>query len=241
VDNCKNCDQEITGKFCSNCGLAKEPQRIDRRYIVGEISSVLNFDKGIFYTIKELFIRPGETVKRYIDGDRRRIVKPIIFLIICSLIYTVGQQFLSYEAGYITFNIEDQKNTPVMVKIFQWFSMNFGYANILMAVFIALWIKLFFKKYDYNYYEIYILLCYILGSSVLIYTFLGIVDSVSHFQVLQIGLFIVTIYCSWAIAQFFDRKKKINYVKGFLSYIFGLATCMLIFMTIGLGLDILLK
>ena len=240
MKNCKNCNKEISGKFCSNCGFPKEPKRIDRQYIVDEIGSVLNFDKGIFYTIKELFIRPGNTAKRFINGDRKRIVKPIVFLIICSLIYTLGQQFLSYESGFIKFNIENQHNSPIIVEIFEWFSQNYGYANILMAIFIAFWIKIFFKKYNYNYYEIYILLCFIMGISVLIYTLLGIMESIIDYPILQFGLFINLIYCSWSIGQFFDRKKKILYLKGFLSYIFGILTSLFIFFIIGIGLEELL-
>ena len=38
-------------------------ERIDEKYIWNEISSVLNLEKGIFYTIKELFVRPGKTVR----------------------------------------------------------------------------------------------------------------------------------------------------------------------------------
>ena len=241
MENCKNCNKNISGNFCSDCGFPKENKRIDRQYITEEISNVLNFDKGIFYTIKELFIRPGDTVKKFVDGDRKRIVKPIIFLIICSLIYTIGQQFLSYEAGYIKYNIEDRDSTPIMVQLFEWFSKNYGYANIIMAVFIAMWIKLFFKKYNYNFYEIYILLCYIMGISVLIYTLLGILESIINFPVLQLGIFISLIYSTWAIGQFFDRKKKANYLKGFLSYLFGILTSLTILFAIGIGIDILLK
>ena len=219
-----NCKIELTGEFCSECGLSKETKRIDRQYITEEIRSVLNFDKGIFYTIKELFIRPGDTVKNFVDGDRKRIVKPIIFLIISSLIYTIGQQFLSYEAGYIKFDIADTNDTKIIIKVFDWFSKNYGYANIIMAAFIAIWTRLFFTKYNYNFYEIYILLCYIMGISVLIYTLLGIIESAIDFTVIRLGIFISLTYNTWAIGQFFDRKKKINYLKGFLSYLFGIIT-----------------
>ena len=241
MNNCRNCNKELTGEFCSNCGFPKEPKRINRQYIFDEISSVVNFNKGIFYTIKELFIRPGDTVKRFIDGDRKRIVKPIIFLIICSLIYAIGQQFLSYETGFVTIDYEDQNTPPIIFEIINWFSRNYDYTNILMAIFIAIWIKLFFRKYNYNYYEIYVLLCFIMGISMLIQTLSGIIDSIIDFPVLDTGVFIVLIYSSWAIGQFFDRKKKINYMKGFLSYIFGTITSLIIFFGIVIGLEILLK
>ena len=88
LKNCSNCKQELSGKFCSACGSPAVVKRIDRKYITEEISGVLNFDKGLFYTIKELCLRPGATVNKFINGDRKRLVKPIIFLVICSLIFS---------------------------------------------------------------------------------------------------------------------------------------------------------
>ena len=75
--------------------------RIDGKYIWNEISSVLNFEKGLFYTIRELLIRPGETVREFIQKDRNRLVKPIIFIIICSFIYTIIQQILKVLKIYL--------------------------------------------------------------------------------------------------------------------------------------------
>lgn len=83
---CEQCQYKMTGKFCSNCGRPKQLQRIDGKYIISEISSVLNFDKGIFFTIKELLLRPGQNVHNFIHKDRNRLVKPVIFIIIHSLI-----------------------------------------------------------------------------------------------------------------------------------------------------------
>ncbi|MEM6298978.1 MAG: DUF3667 domain-containing protein, partial [Bacteroidota bacterium] len=61
----------------------KKPlKRIDKAYILSEISSVLNLEKGIFYTIKELLIRPGKSIRTFIHEDRTRLVKPIVFIIV---------------------------------------------------------------------------------------------------------------------------------------------------------------
>jgi hypothetical protein len=116
-----------------------------------------------------------------------------------------------------------------MGKMYNWFSENYGYTNMLMAIIITLWTKLFFKKYNYNYYEVFILLCFIMGISILFYTFLGIIESIINFPLIQIGLIFGIIYCTWAIGQFFDSKKKLSYLKSFLSYIFGIASSFIIF------------
>lgn len=80
-----------------------------------------------------------------------------------------------------------------------------------------------------------------MGISVLIYTLLGIIESIIDFPVLQLGILISLIYSTWAIGHFFDQKKKINYLKGFLSYLFGIITSLIILFGIGIGMDVLLK
>ena len=64
----KNCTSEVTQNFCPNCGQASQLQKIDRKYILNEIQQLFNFEKGFFYTAKELLIRPGTSVKEYINS-----------------------------------------------------------------------------------------------------------------------------------------------------------------------------
>jgi hypothetical protein len=236
LEKCKNCDTLLNGDFCSKCGNPKTLKRIDGSYILSEIVSVLYLDKGIFYTIKELIIRPGKNVHNFIHNDRNRLVKPLIFVIVCSLVYTIAQQFLKFEDGYV--NAGGFGDSSVN-SIFMWIQKNYGYANILMAIFIAGWIKLFFRKYEYNFFEIIILLCFLMGIGMLIYTTFGILESIAKIRVLQIGAVLGFLYTSWAIGQFFDKKKKMNYLKGLLAYVLGMITFYSIAVVIGLGIDLL--
>ena len=240
MNNCKNCNRVLTGDFCSSCGFPNTLKRIDKKYIAHEISSVINFDRGLFYTVKELFIRPGDTVREFILEDRKKLVKPILFLIICSIIYNISQQFFSFEVGYLKFDIENP-NDFVIGKMYNWLSDNYGYANILIAILITVWTKIFFKKQNYNYYEIYVLLCFVLGNSILFYTLLGIIESIFDYPLLQFGFFFGIIYCTWAIGQFYDLKKKWSYLKGFFSYILGMLSSLIIFILIAMAIQELIK
>lgn len=233
-----NYDAVSNGNFCSKCGNAKALKRIDGSYILSELVSVLNFDKGIFYTIKELILRPGKCVHNFIHNDRNRLVKPIIFLIICSLLYTIAQQFLKFEDGYVK---ATGFGDSFINNIIEWIQKNYGYANILMAIFIAGWIKLFFRKNKYNFFEIIILLCFVMGLSMLIYTTFGILESITKARVLQIGAILGFIYTSWAIGQFFDKKKKMNYLKGLSAYILGMISFYFVAVILGLGIDLISK
>jgi len=237
LEHCKKCQKEINGHYCSNCGNSKELKRIDKRYIINEIGSVLNFDKGILYTIKELLIRPGITIRNFILEDRNRLVKPIIFIIVTSLIYSLINQLFHLEDGYV--NYEGLENTSTTA-IFEWIQNNYGYANIIMGIFIAFWTKLFFRKYSYNYFETLILLCFVMGIGMLIYSVFAILQGLTHIDLMQVGGVISFIYSAWAIGQFFDKSKFLNYVKASFSYFLGFLTFALTAILIGSLIDFII-
>lgn len=224
IDTCKNCKTKITLNYCPNCGNPAKLNKINGQYIVNEIGSVLNFDKGILYTIRELILQPGKTVRQFIREDRNRLVKPIVFIIVCSLIYSIVQQIFNFEDGYIGYSFEKES---AITSIFEWVSKNYGYSNILMGIFIAFWIRIFFKKYSYNFYEILILLCFVMGIGMLLFAFFGIADSLINLKIIDKGYLIGIIYILWAIVQFFDKKKFINYPKVIFSYFLGMITFMM--------------
>ena len=235
-DTCKKCKAEVAKNYCPDCGTPTALDRINGQYMVREVGSVLNFEKGIFYTIRELLLRPGKNIQIFISEDRSRLVKPIIIVIICSLTYTVAQQLLHFEEGYVNAGGFGESATA---KIFAWIQQNYGYANIIMAVFIAFWIKILFRKHDYNYYEIMVLLCFVMGVCMLIYTVFGIFEGTTNLRVLNLGGIVGIFYASWAIGQFFDKKRKMSYLKGLFSYLLGMITFFMGAIILGMGIDLM--
>jgi hypothetical protein len=236
---CKKCDNEFEGNYCPNCGHPQKLERINGRYIISEIASVLHFHKGILYTIKELLIRPGQNIRSFIFEDRNRLVKPIMFILITSLIYTLFVEIFHFSDGYINYNFNDLPKTSLSV-IFQWIAEHYGYSNIIMAVFIAIWIKVLFRKYNYNFYEILILLCFIMGIGMLMFALFGAVEHITKIHFLQYGGYIFFIYALWAIGQFFDKRKFANYVKALISYILGMITFTFVALGTGFIIDLVL-
>lgn len=236
--SCARCKSGHTENYCSSCGRAQKLKRIDKNYVLSEITSVLNFDKGILFTVRELLIRPGQNIQKFIHNDRNRLVKPLIFVLVCSLIYTAALKLLHFEDGYVN---AGGFGASTVASFFQWIQSNYGYSNILMAIFIAFWIKIFFRKYDYNFYEIIILLCFVMGMGMLIYTTFGILESLTKIKVLHFGGIFGVVYVSWAIGRFFDKSKKINYLKGILSYFLGMLTFFLGVILLGNLIDLIIK
>lgn len=69
---CLNCETSTNGKFCSNCGQKTDTHRITfKHFIVHDIlHGVWHFEKGLFFTLKEAFLRPGKAALEYISGKR---------------------------------------------------------------------------------------------------------------------------------------------------------------------------
>lgn len=238
MNRCIKCKSEFQGNYCSHCGHPKEIERIDGRYVLSEMASVLNFQKGIFFTIKELLIRPGQSIRTFISEDRNRLVKPIMFILITSLIYTLFVQIFHFEDGYINYNFDDWQGSSLGV-IFQWVSNHYGYSNIIMALFIVLWIQVFFKKYKHNFFEILILMCFIMGMCMLMFAFLGVLESITRIRIMDYAINLVFIYAFWAIGQFFDKTKLLNYLKALIAYFLGFVTFTLVIIGIGIFIDLI--
>ena len=235
---CKNCNTEVSQNYCPNCGQPIVLKRVDGKYILHELGQILNFERGILFTIKELLIRPGESIRSFILENRNRLVKPIVFIIVTSLIYSLIIRFFHIEDEYVNFFEEKQSTIGV---IFTWVQNNYGYANIIVGIFIAFWTKLFFRKYDYNFFEILILLSFVIGIGMLIYSVFTLFLAITHIDLMQFAGIIGSVYSAWAIAQFFDKSKFSNYIKAFFAYLLGIMSSSIAAILIGALIDLIIK
>lgn len=231
--NCKNCNTEISQNYCPQCGNPAKLHRIDGHFIQHEIEHLLHFERGFLYTIKELFLRPGQSIKHFIDDDRNRLVKPIVFVIVCALINTFVTKIFEIEVGFIHI---DTKQTA-MGAIFNWLENHYGYANLFYGIFMAGYARILFKKYKYNFFEILILMCYVLGMQMLIITFFLAIAFATKIELMPFALIIMMIYNVWSISQFFDKTKIMNYVKALISHLAGFITANVLLGLVGILIE----
>lgn len=74
--------------------VPNEFSRITPRQIGLDIIAILNFDRGVLFTIKGLLLKPYETMQSYLQGDRRKHAHPIRLLV-----------FSSALAAFLTINL----------------------------------------------------------------------------------------------------------------------------------------
>ncbi len=240
MNNCKKCGEQIRGNYCSNCGQPAKLKRIDGHYIISEIGDFLFANKGMIYTIKTVLINPGESIRRFITEDRYRFVKPITFLFITSLVYTFVCHLFHIDANDFYMQ-QPEIEYPTINLLINWMIEYQGYTNVISGLFMAFWLKLFFRKSGYNLFEIFILFCFISGISSLFFTVVTILPGLTQLHLMNISALIVTIYYAWAIGQFFDEKKAASYIKAFLSCILGILIVAFLITFVGTLIDIIIK
>jgi Protein of unknown function (DUF3667) len=233
---CYNCQTEIDQRFCPNCGRPAHLERINFHYIVHELTHLLHFEKGISYTIKALLLRPGKTIREFLHTDRSRLVKPVVFIIVTSVLYTVLAHALHFEESVESTSTPGL--SPTTGLLMAWVQNHYGYANMIMGCIIALWLQLFFLAYRYTIFETLIALCFTMGMGMLMYSVLGCLQALVHVPLIIYGGWIAIAYSAWALGQWYDGSKWHTYARVLLAYLLGMTFMYVMIAIIGTVVDV---
>lgn len=203
---CLNCGKKLKDNFCSRCGQTAHTSRISFSHLAEELQyGLFHINKGLIYTIKELLLSPGETVKNYLAGKRVRYSKPFIFLIVCGVIYSLVFHFFHF------FPMEEMnkyrfENNIILeyVPLYELYANHYSLMLLLLTPFYAFFSYLLFYKRGYNYVEHLVLLSYVSGARIIILLLFYPLIYLSGYQGVYILVNVLAeIYFIWGISQFF--------------------------------------
>ena len=168
-------------------------------------------------------------------------MKPVPFLILTALLCTLALHYTHADKIYND-QIEILSGKTKIYDIFHWMEGHHGYANLINGFFIALSIKLFYRKYQYNLFEIVVLLCFVIGQATLLLTLTTIFLGTFNPKIYQtIGGIVNFGYSTWAIGQFFDNSKIWGFIKSFFVIVFGFIMTYLTIIVSGLTADFIIR
>jgi len=243
---CKNCEQNFNGNFCNNCGQNSNVGKIEYKYLLNEIpNSIFQVNSGILFTIKELFSSPGNSIREFLKGKRKKHFKPLAFVLLISTLYvlitylTDKYIFLGDGISGIADSMNnDEAKSSITAKILNWFAQNNGYATLIILPFFSLASYLTFIKSKYNYFEHLILNFYITGQQMVIYiifTVLFFVLKIEGYFIDIIPLIIGVSYLFLVFIQFFERDKIFKTIlKTIVTYIIFLSLIFIVIFSMGI-------
>jgi hypothetical protein len=98
MTTCKNCAAEYEGNSVQTVAKRPKPPVSPSVRCSKDIrDQFIHFDQGFLYTIKELALRPGHSIREYVEGKRVRHVKPIKFMIWAAAISFFIAHFLGFQ------------------------------------------------------------------------------------------------------------------------------------------------
>jgi hypothetical protein len=245
---CKNCNQQFEWHFCNNCGQSAETHKMNFHFLWHDIQhGLLHFDKGILYTSKQLFTRPGYSIREFIEGKRVNHFKPISLIIVLATVYGLLYHYFhinllkvnyvgDFQSGFNSVKPAPGK-TPFTFdinKLNEWVGTHYSWAALLQLPLYALGSFLAFRKSGFNYVEHLVLNAFLTGQRLvvhlvsfpLLYLYnetptLSLVSGIIEFA----GIALMV----WAYIQFFDQYSKVKaFFLTLLSYFYYFILTLLV-------------
>jgi hypothetical protein len=214
---CKNCDHVFEGKFCNNCGQEADVKRLDfrlLRYIIQDLIFKY-FHKGILYSVKELYTRPGNTIREYVEGKRVKHFEPIALLVTIATLYGV-----LYSYFHINPFFDDTINTNSLdnidfTKVNLWMSNHFSLATCILLPLYSIGSFIAFKKQGYNFVEHLILNTFLASQRLIlrlaVFPLIVLYNGTKTIHTLNdILVMFDIVLIAWAYCQFFNKLPRVK-------------------------------
>lgn len=162
---CQDCGAALVGQYCHACGLRAVEGRLGfadvGRWVLAKL---LDTDRGLLLTVREMTLRPGATIRRYLAGQRGRLTNPFAYLfigaalsfLVWSLLAHGLDQKLGQEAadavrafGPIT-DDQARRAAELQLKLMPYLA----HLQLAMCLPLVLLLRLFFRRVGYNLAEI---------------------------------------------------------------------------------------
>lgn len=225
--NCKNCGRPVEGNFCSHCGQKTTVSRIDFPNFLNEITeSFFQINKGFFYTLRELFVRPGDSLNEFLNGKRKSHFKPIAYLLTLSTVYYLIAQITDKNtliadiiSGWMN-GVTGEHSKTELPEIVAWFLNNYAYSTLLLLPVFSFASYMSFLKFGKTYLEHVVVNSYITGHQTIFYSVFLIGGTVIDSNVMEIlPLSIAVSYTFWVFWQFFaEGNRAMNILRSIMTY-----------------------
>lgn len=213
---CKNCHHTFKGHYCSNCGQPAETHKLNLHYLWHDIQhGLFHFDKGIMYTAKQLFTRPGHSIREFIEGKRISHFKPLSLVIVLATAYIALIHLLDINIFTKTDPNAVSEYGNSIEKLKEWLTTHFAWVTLLSIPLHTIGTSICFRKQGYNFIEYFILNTYKAGQklyiSILFIPLLYIYNGTPATEMItRILIAIDFVMYFWTNVQFFNHLSKIK-------------------------------
>jgi len=218
LHSCLNCQSETSGTYCANCGQKTSTHRYSLIHFIEHdlIHGVWHVDKGVLFTVKELILRPGDSVREFIQGKRVRFFSFVTLIFLLLAISSLLSQYVKIHLSDIM-----PLNSKQTMSAYEGFATKYPKVIILILIpLYSLFSYFWFKKAQLNYSEHLVLNSYKTAIELILALIFTVVTIFyTHIPTLLIFYYIFVavggfLYSIWFYNQFFtgygySRRSKL--------------------------------
>jgi hypothetical protein len=214
--------------------------KIDTHYLWHEIQhGIFHVDAGILYTLKELFTRPGATIREFLEGKRVKHFKPVALVFLLGTLYGILFHYFHIDPYF-----DDTKN-DLLTKINTWLNSHYALVTLLTIPLSSFASFTFFKKSGYNYIEHGIVNLFLSSQKIilafvllpLMYIYSGTKEILN---IIILNIILDLILTLWVYNSFFITYKSFNrIIRAIFSYIFSYILMIIVAVIIGVSLALI--
>jgi|GEM_PF-4513094 len=119
TSHCLNCNHEINGHYCANCGQKfseNENLRLSH-FLQTAVNEVFSWDSKLWTTLKLLVLRPGLLTEDYLNGRRVAHIHPVrMFIVISAMMMLINSGTVLQSNFHLT-NFESAINEAKKVAV----------------------------------------------------------------------------------------------------------------------------
>ena len=204
------------------------PKRITMQTIWAYLLSILNIERGLLYSMKQLTVRPGQAIKEFLFTEKRNLhIKPLSFLILTATVSTfITLKLMAQDINITGIDIGTRENDSLFIKqLIENFNYLIGkYFNLFQMLkipFLSLGTYWLFKKNKFNFAEHLVINSYIYGYLSIFIIFIGICIWFSSMQMGGIIATLTFIYPIYVYIKLFDEHIALGIAKSFAVYLIG--------------------
>jgi hypothetical protein len=213
---CKNCNNTFEGFYCNHCGQPADTHKMNWHFLLHDIQhGLLHFDKGLLFTIGQLFTRPGHAIREFIEGKRVRHFKPLSLVIVLATVYALLYHYFGIGSLPDVTVKGNFGNGFSPEKINEWIANHFAWTTLLSIPFFSLPTYIVFRKQGYNFIEHLVLNAFLAAQRLCVhiatFPFLYLISGPPQMQVMpKLTILIDFILTVWSYMQFFNKLPKMR-------------------------------
>jgi hypothetical protein len=237
--HCLNCNTELIDKYCPHCGQKASTHRFSLRHLftIDFFHGTFHLNRGLLYTLKALYTKPGHSIREYVQGKRKRHFNCFTLLCFVLTIDIAITHFFSLTTVDLAGDEIDADAVNILNIIMEntrWFTF--------IKIPVYAWLSfLFFKKAKQNYAEHLVLNTYLICGYLIIGLFYVIIILFSRGLWHNIGQGLATLvalaYPAWFYYQYFSpfyRKKIRLFYRSFVASVIAyICATLVVLLTVG--------